>query len=159
MNYLRTFKVTNLQTIKMSLSEQLHTFDSPDKYKAWNSSQEKKKYAEFLRNSFKIPDKFSNKQILAKEKQLRKTYQKEVNKKEEELGFVMGNIADAMLQQAFYWGDQSSGWSGQSQWNQGNQKHITNVIQAVDAKIARNNREIEEFLAEAKTKAVNEVFW
>lgn len=62
-----------------------------------------------MRNYFNIPDKFSSKQILAKEKQLRKTYQKEVGKKEADLGFVMGNIADAMLQQAFYGGDQSSG--------------------------------------------------
>lgn len=142
----------------MSLSEQIHIDDRLDKYKTWNSSKEKKKYAEFLRNSFKIPDKFSNKQILAKEKQLRKIYQKETGKKEKELGFVMGNIADAMIQQAFYGGDQSSGWSGQTQWNQNNQKHISNVIQAVNAKIVKNNQEIEKFLSEAKTKAVKEVF-
>lgn len=42
-----------------------------------------------MRNYFKIPDKFSDKQVLAKEKQIRKAYKNEVNKKEEELGLVM----------------------------------------------------------------------
>ena len=92
----------------MSLSEQIHIDDRLDKFKTGNSAQRQKEKAELMRNYFKIPDKFSDKQVLAKEKQLRKAYHKEVSKKEEEFGFVMGNIAEGMLQQAFYGGDQST---------------------------------------------------
>ena len=73
-----------------------------------NSAQRQKEKAELMRNYFGIPDKFSNKDIVAKEKQLRNLYKKEIDKKEQELGFVMGNIAENMLQQAFYAGDQST---------------------------------------------------
>lgn len=132
------------------LNEQIHIDDQLDRFKTDNSAQARKEKAEFMRNYFKIPDKFSNKQILAKEKQLRKIYHKEVNKKEEDLGFVMGNIAEGMLQQAFYGGDQSSAGSSQQQ--------MTQVIKAVNNKEAKNTKEIEQFLVSAKANAVSEVF-
>ena len=90
------------------LSEQLHIDDRLDRFKSDNSAQRQKEKADFMREYFKVPDKFSDKQILSKEKNLRQAYRNEVNKKEEELGLVMGNIAEGMLQQAFYGGDQSS---------------------------------------------------
>lgn len=134
----------------MAFNEQLHIDDRLDTYKTWDSSQAQKEKLDFMRNYFKIPETFSDKQILSKEKALRKAYRSEVNKKEEELGFVMGNIADAMLQQAFYGGDQSSAGSSQQQ--------MTQVLKAVNDKEASNTKEIEQFLTEAKTNAVNQVF-
>ena len=134
----------------MSLSEQLHIDDRLDKYKSWNSAQQQKEKAEFMRQYFKLSEKFSNKQILSKEKQLRNAYRNEVNQKEEELGLVMGNIAEGMLQQAFYGGDQSSAGSSQQQ--------MTTVLKAVNDKEKRNTKEIEAFLEEAKASAVKQVF-
>ena len=103
-----------------------------------------------MRQYFKLSEKFSNKQILSKEKQLRNAYRNEVNQKEEELGLVMGNIAEGMLQQAFYGGDQSSAGSSQQQ--------MTTVLKAVNDKEKRNTKEIEAFLEEAKASAVKQVF-
>ena len=60
----------------MSLSEQIHIDDRLDKFKTGNSAQRQKEKAELMRNYFKIPDKFSDKQVLAKEKQIRKAYHK-----------------------------------------------------------------------------------
>lgn len=90
------------------MQEQLYLDDRLDKFKSEHSAQRKKEKAELLRSYFKIPEKFSDQQILAKEKVLRREYQTTFKAKEEELGLVMGNIAESMLQQAFYGGDQTT---------------------------------------------------
>jgi len=62
----------------------------------------------------------------------------------------MGNIADAMIQQAFYGGDQSTPTSSQQQ--------ITQVLKAVSKKEKDNTENIETFLENAKALAVQQVF-
>ena len=62
----------------------------------------------------------------------------------------MGNIAEGMLQQAFYGGDQSSPGSSQQQMAQ--------VLKAVNNKEKENTKQIKQFLTEAKADAVKQVF-
>lgn len=132
------------------MNEQLHLDDRLDKFKNVNSAQARKEKAETLRNYFRIPDKFSASQILAKEKILRKEYQTKIKDKEEDLGFVMGNIAEGMLQQAFYGGDQSTDASSQ--------KQMTNVLQAVSDEEARNTENLKTYIEQTKQDVVKTIF-
>lgn len=71
------------------MDEQMHLDDRLDRFQNVNSAQVKKEKAETLRSFFRIPEHFSENQILAKEQELRQEYKGEIKAKEEELGLVM----------------------------------------------------------------------